>query len=142
MSSFQDILTDYEIASMQSQLRAMTRKRDNMAIDIAKIQNLPNIWSTTMIDWDDPNISSIKDSFLQLEKDITALARKLEEAEAIRNDEWDKLIARRKVNNFLKSISDEEALEYLHSIKMTTIGLIDAVRRNPNFIKETYGVVA
>ena len=141
-TTFLDIKTNSEIGAMKSRLQKMNRKRDVIAIEIAKKQNLPNLWDLSMVNWDDPNIADEKVTILQLINDINNLHWKIEEAEAINNGELDRHKAKVTVWKFLNSLEDEEKFEYLASVGMSTVGLIEAVMENPDFIQETYRVEA
>ena len=135
--SFQSITSDTEIACMKTRLRAMEHKRDNIAIDIAIDQNLPNVWSLEMIDWEqvDPITA---DTFNKIISDIGVLSDKIREAEAINDGSYEFYCAEKKVYSFLNSLTLEEASTYLKSLRLTTHGLIGEVEKNPNFISETY----
>ena len=139
--AFQEIISDRQVARMKTQLRAMEHKRDSIAVEIAILQNMPNIWTIDMIDWTDERIPAETEiEFFQLEENISELSWKIEEQEAIRDNEYDSFLARKTVYSFLNSLSDEESISYLKKIGMSTIGLVEQVRLNPNFIKETYEV--
>ena len=127
---------------MKSQLRAMQKKRDGICVEIAIIQNLPNIWDMDMVDWDDPEISHIKEPYFKIKKECSDLFWKIEEAEAIQNNDLDRFKARKTVYTFLDEIGDTKSIQYLQRIGMNTLRLVDVVLENPDFIKETYGEIA
>lgn len=138
-SFFEDIIVENpHIAQMKTQLRAMEHKRDNICIEIAIIQNLPNLWDMTMVDWDDPEISHLKEPYSQITGEISKLYWEIEELEAIILGEEDIYHARKTVYTFLDEIGHAKSLEYLQRIGMSTIALVDEVMRNPDFIKQTY----
>ena len=136
MSSFKNIYTDSELQAMKTRQRAITKERDRIAIEIAKVQNMPSIWTLDMIDWDDPKITSLKEPFHKLENQITALNDEIREAEAIRDNTYDLYCAEEKVYSFLNSMSPAEALSFLKQLGMTTHMLIGEVAANPNFLEE------
>lgn len=125
------------IGEMKTRLRAMQHKRDNLAIEVAKILNLPNVWSLDMVDWNNPLVSNYKDEIFTLEENIKDLRWKIRCEE----EPYDLLIAEKKVYAFLGNVPSEKALAYLKEMGLTTHGLIWKVRENPNFIVETYGEV-
>lgn len=135
---FITVMSDYQISQMKSRLRAMERKRDNIAIDIARMQNLPNIWTIDMIDWTDPQAKELHPAFSKLDCDITQLKWSIAEAEAIRDNTTDFFYAERAVYAFLGRLPAETALAYLKSLGLTTHGLIGKVAENPDFIGETF----
>lgn len=137
-NTFFEIKTDNEIAQMKKQYRAMQKKRDNICVEIAIIQNMPNIWDMEMVNWNDPEIQHLKEPYFQIESECSKLFWEIEEAEAIRDNEYDKFVARKKVYTFLDEIGDAKSIEYLQRIGMSTLRLVDAVLNNPDFIKETY----
>ena len=137
-NTFFEIKTDNEIAQMKKQYRAMQKKRDNICIEIAIIQNMPNIWDMEMVNWNDPEIQHLKEPYSKMERECSKLFWEIEEAEAIRDNEYDKFVARKKVYTFLDEIGDAKSIEYLQRIGMNTLRLVDAVLNNPDFIKETY----
>ena len=55
--SFETILSDSEIGQMKTKLRELQRKRENLAIHVAKTLNLPSIWTLDMVDWNNPEIA-------------------------------------------------------------------------------------
>ena len=135
--SFQSITSDTEIACMKTRLRAMELKRDNIAIDIAIDQNLPNVWSLEMIDW--TKVDDItKTTFNQVVRDISLLEDSIREAKAILDDNYDFYTAEKKVYKFLNQLDIYEAARYLKELRLTTTGLIGEVAKNPDFISETY----
>jgi len=138
--SFQPILTDSEIGEMKAHLRAMERKRDTLAIQVAKTLNLPSIWTLEMVDWNNPLITGIGDELKQLDCEINELTWDIAEAEAIQENNLDFFQAEKTVYSFLGKLSTEDALSYLKQLGLTTHGLIGKVAENPNFISETYGV--
>ena len=94
-NTFFEIKTDNEIAQMKKQYRAMQKKRDNICIEIAIIQNMPNLWDMTMVNWDDPEIQHLNEPYTKIERERSKLFWEIEEAEAIRDNEYDKFVARK-----------------------------------------------
>lgn len=137
-TSFKPLLTDEEIVNLRIEIRKLNGKRDKLAIEIAKIQNMPNRWSLEMVDWDDPNISHIKPTFMKISDEITILDEEIREAEAIRDNNYDYYTAEKKVYSFLNRLPLETAARYLKDLGMTTHALIGEVAQNPNFIGDTY----
>ncbi len=142
ITNFFEGFTDSEILAMKSQLRAKQKKRDDIAVEVAIIQNLPNIWDMEMVDWDDPEVSHLKEPYFQIKKECSDLFWKIEEAEAIQHDDLDRFKARKTVYTFLDEIGDAKSIQYLQRIGMNTLRLVDVVLENPDFIKETYGEIA
>ena len=138
ITNFFEGTTDSELHAMKSKLRAKQKKRDNIAVEVAIIQNLPNIWDMDMANWDDPEIAHLKEPYHTLKKEWSELFWEIEEAEAILNDEVELCRARKTVYTFLDEIGDAKSIEYLQRIGMSTIKLVDVVLTNPDFIKQTY----
>lgn len=137
MKPSQTIFTDAEIARMKTRLRAMEHRRDNIAISIAIEQNLPNLWSIDMIDWNSVN-DETRTKFNTLVADIADLDDEIRQATAIKEDNYNFYIAEKKVYAFLNRLSIDEVAGYLRELGLTTHGLIGEVEKNPNFISETY----
>ena len=142
ITNFFEGTTDTEILTMKSQLRAKQKKRDEIAVEVAIIQNLPNIWDMDMANWDDPQINHLKEPYFKLKNECSELYWDIEEAEAILKDEVDLFHARKTVYTFLDEIGDAKSIQYLQRIGMNTLRLVDEVLNNPDFITETYEVIA
>lgn len=136
MKSPKLVLSDRQIMARKTQLRAMERKRDKIAIEIAKILNFPSIWTINMIDWTVPEVASFKEEFCNLECQITELDWEIAEAEAVKRGDYDYFMAERKVYNKLSKIPIEDEKTLLKSLGLTKSGLIAKVADNPNFLDE------
>ena len=134
MTSTQLILTDHEIMSMKSKLHAMERKRDNIAIKIAKISNFPTIWTVDMIDWTIPEVANFKEEFTALDSEINELSWRISEAESIRDGTHEYFIAKQKVYEKCSKLTLQEEVDLLHSLGMTKLVLIETVMENPDFL--------
>lgn len=138
ITNFFEGTTDSELLAMKSQLRAKQRKRDDIAVEVAIIQNLPNIWDMDMANWDDPQISHLKEPYFKIKKECSDLYWEIEEAEAIQEGEVERFKARKTVFTFLDEIGDAKSIQYLQRIGMNSLRLVDAVLANPDFINQTY----
>lgn len=138
--SFTEIPSNHDISNMKSRRYALITKRDNLAIQVAKTLNLPNVWTLDMVDWDNPLIKGLGEDLRELDCEINELNWDIAEAEAIQENNHDYFQAEKTVYSFLGDLSPEDALTYLKGLGLTTHGLIGKVAENPNFISETYGV--
>ena len=109
-----------------------------MAIEIAKIQNLPNIWTIHMINWNDPNVKHLETDFKNLQNWINELTWEITEAEAANKGTLEFVHAERVVYRLMNKVPMETFHKYLISLGLTTHGLIGKVAENPKFIEETF----
>ena len=107
------VLSDKELRHLEHRLRTLKRKQDKL-----------------------PNKNGGR--FQKLDEEITKLHWEIEEAKAIRNNTYSRFKAERTVWTFVDNIPDKILFRYLQKIGMNTLELIDAVEKNPDFIKETY----
>lgn len=138
--SFQPVLSDSEIGEMKAHLRAMERKRDEIAITIAKTLNFPSIWTVKMINWNNPEIAHFKEEFQNLEQNIYTLTWQIEEAEATLNGTIDYFNAKVKAYGFLydnfNNFEDEIEFFMKNGLTRGMSSLIDEIYKNPDYLSE------
>ena len=138
--SFKTVLSDSEIGQLKTQLRAMKKRRDEIAINIAKILNFPNIWTMAMVDWSNPEVSHFKEEFQQLDHNINWLSWEIEEAEAIRDGTIDYFNAKVKAYGFIHdnfhSLQEEADFFAKNSLVRGMSSLIEAIYMNPDYLEE------
>jgi hypothetical protein len=138
--SFKPIITDSEILKWKSQLRAMERKRDNIAITIAKILNFPNIWTVKMVDWNNPKVSHFKEEFQTLDHNINVLAGQIAEAEAINDGTIDYHNAKLKAYGFMHdnfhSLEEEAEFFAKNGLIRGMSSLAEAIYNNPRYLED------
>lgn len=138
--SFVTILTDREIGEKKSQLRAMENKRDTLAIQVAKTLNFPSIWTTDMIDWNNPLVSELHDEFKTLDSNINRLKWEISEAEAILDGTLDYHKAKVKAYRFMadnfNNFDDEVNFFKKNNLTCGMSSLIEEVYQNPSYLEE------
>lgn len=132
------VYTETELIRMNTRLRNLKKERDSIAVKIATVQDMPELWDMSMVDWNDPNLPVSKNGFLSIEQEIDDLFWEIEEAKAIRNNTYDRFVADKEVSKFLKSLPDKVAFKYLRTIGCNALELVERVMKNPDYIKETY----
>ena len=138
--SFKPVLSDSEIGQLKTQLRSMKKRRDEIAINIAKILNFPNIWTMAMVDWNNPEVSHFKEEYQQLDHNINWLSWEIEEAEAIRDGTIDYFNAKVKAYGFIHdnfhSLQEEADFFAKNSLVRGMSSLIEAIYMNPDYLEE------
>ena len=131
-----------QLQQLETKLKHIEKKRDKIAIQIAKTLNLPNVWDMGMVDWTNPQIQDLKTTYFELEDEQTRLYWEVRELEAYMNGDIEKVTAERTVSEFLESQPIEKVFEYMKHYDLTSHRLIEKVIDNPDYIEETYGVKA
>lgn len=138
--SFKTILSDSEIGQMKSQLRAMEKKRDTLAIHVAKTLNLPSIWTLEMVDWTNPSVAGLHDEIMTLENNINKLQWEISEAEATLDGTLDYHEAKVKAHQFISdnfnNFDDEIQFFKKNNLVRGMSSLIEAVYQNPDYLRE------
>lgn len=138
--SFKQIATDSEILEWKSKQSAMQRKRDEIAITIAKILNFPNIWTVEMINWNHPKVAPFKEEFQNLDHDINTLSWQIAEAEAINNGTIDYFNAEVKAYGFMHdnfhSLEEEAEFFAKNGLIRGMSSLAEAIYNNPRYLEE------
>ena len=138
--SFVTIRTESEIGEMKSNLRRMERKRDTLAIQVAKTLNFPSIWTTDMIDWNNPLVSDLHDEFKTLDGNINRLKWEISEAEAILDGTLDYHNAKVKAYKFMadnfNNFDDEVDFFKKNNLTQGMISFIEEVYQNPDYLSE------
>lgn len=131
----------YELNQKRQTLRALNRRRDNMAAEIGyrvrdTISSYP-LWIMDQVNFDDPRLSDIKDDFFQVEEKIQELTWEVDRLEAIRDGELDRYEAKRKVYKFLRGMgSDKNQIEFLQNYHLSTTSLTEAVYMCPGLLDD------
>ena len=138
--SFETILSDSEIGQMKTKLRELQRKRENLAIHVAKTLNLPSIWTLDMVDWNNPEIAGIKPKINSLEKEINDLSWEIDRQENIKENNMDFFNAKIQANNFIKnnftSFDDEVAFYKKNGLIRGMSSFVERIVENPSYLEE------
>lgn len=138
--SFETIISDTEIGQMKTKLRTLQRKRENLAIHVAKTLNLPSIWTLDMVDWNNPEVAGIKPKINSLEKEINDLSWEIDRQESIKENNMDFFNAKIQANNFIKnnftSFDDEVEFYKKNGLLRGMSSLIDKIVKNPSYLEE------
>lgn len=127
------------LEDLRSSERAVTRKADKLAIEAANITGiLPlkqgrKFWCVTEINWDDPRLTALKETYFKCIED----ARNLRDAIG-RLENVDRYEARKKANHFLNTNfnSFEEEVAWLRKHNLNGLTLVEKILDNPNFLEE------
>ena len=134
--------TTYEgrsLEDLRSSLSAVNKKADNIANKAANITGiLPlqegrRFWCVTEINWDDPRLTELKETYFKCINDAANLRDEIG-----RLEDGDRYEARKKANLFLCTHFDsfEEEAEWLRSHGLNTLTLAEKILMNPNFLEE------
>lgn len=138
--SFETIISDTEIGQMKTKLRTLQRKRENLAIHVAKTLNLPSIWTLDLVDWNNPEVAGIKPKINSLEKEINDLSWEIDRQESIKENNMDFFNAKIQANNFIKnnftSFDDEVEFYKKNGLLRGMSSLIDKIVKNPSYLEE------
>ena len=138
--SFETIISDTEIEQMKTKLRTLQRKRDNLAIHVAKTLNLPSVWTLDMVDWNNPEVAGIKPQIDSLEKEINELSLELDYQESIKEDNMNFYNAKIQANKFVdenfNNFDDEIAFYKKNGLIRGMSSLIDMILKNPSYLDE------
>lgn len=133
-------LSDHEISRMKSQARQMLKKRDSLAIQVAKILNLPSIWTLNDVNWEDPRVHDLGEQIFQYDIDLCKLNKEISKQQAIRDGELDYYNAKEKAYQFIEehfTNFDEEVEFYRkNNMEMGISTFTDRLYHNPDYITE------
>jgi len=138
--SFEVILSDREIGQMKTRLRALEKRRDTLAIHVAKTLNLPNIWTLDMVDWSNPEVAAIKPEINSVDKQINELSWDIDRAESIRDNNMDYYNAKVKAYDFMAenftNFNDEVTFFKKNGLVRGMSSLTEMILKNPNYLEE------
>ena len=138
--SFEVILSDREIGQMKTRLRALEKRRDTLAIHVAKTLNLPNIWTLEMVDWSNPEVAGIKPEIDTVDKQINELSWDIDRAESIRDNNMDYYNAKVKAYDFMAenftNFDDEVTFFKKNGLVRGMSSLTEMILKNPNYLEE------
>ena len=128
------------LEDLKSSKRAVTRKMDDLTQQAAIITGiLPltpgrKFWCVTEINWDDPKLNGLRETYFKLAKTVS----NLEDAIAnLEEDNIQRYEASKKANQFLCSFDSwEEEAKWLKEHGLNTISLTEKILENPNFLAE------
>lgn len=129
------------LEDLKSSKRAVIRKMDDITQQAAIITGiLPltpgrKFWCVTEINWDDPNLKGLRETYFKLAKTVS----NLEDAIAnLEEDNIQRYEASKKANQFLvESFESWEAeAKWLKEHGLNTISLTEKILENPNFLAE------
>lgn len=127
--------TDREISEMNISLRALNSKRDKISLAIAEKLGVKGFYGLCQLDLNDPRVIELRDELYDVEAKIDDLFWKIDEAEAIREDDYERHLARKQCNEFLGNLG-KEANSFLIRNNLTTITLVEKVLQYPDFLKK------
>lgn len=138
--SFETIISDTEIGQMKTKLRILQRKRDTLAIHVAKTLNLPSIWTLEMVDWNNPKVAGIKPEITTLEKQINTLSREIDYQESIKDNNIDffnaEIQAKKFINENFTNFDDEVEFYKKNGLIRGMSSFIERIVKNPSYIDE------
>jgi len=138
--SFETIVTDREIGQMKTRLRALERKRDTLAIHVAKTLNLPNIWTLDMVDWNNPEVASIKPEIDTLDNQINELSWEIDRQESLQDGNIDYFNAKVKAHDFIQqnftNFDDEAEFYQKNNLVRGMSSLTQEILENPDYLEE------
>ncbi|WP_296882249.1 hypothetical protein [uncultured Methanobrevibacter sp.] len=132
--------TSHEIMDKKSTLRALTLKRDKLAMEIGHCvkDTIPSypFWTMDQINFDDPRLADMKDKFSDVETKISNLSWEVDRLEAIQKGELPRHEARVKAYNFLGKLTDKQATNFLKRYQLTTVSLTEACLIDPTLVDD------
>ena len=131
--------TDSEVSEMKSSLRALQYKRDKISLEIAETLEVSGFYVLSQLNLNDPRVVTLRDQLYTVESKMDKLYWDIEEAEAVRDNEYEHYLARKQCSKFLGALGDKAANSFLKQHGLTTITLVEAVLENPDFLKEHDG---
>ena len=138
--SYETIMSDREIGQLKTQLRALTRKRDSLAIHVAKTLNLPSIWTLYMVDWSNPEVAAIKPEIDAIDQKINDLSWEVSRQEALKDGNIDYFNAKVKANAFVNenftNFDDEVAFYKKNNLVRGMSSLTEMILDNPSYLDE------
>ena len=138
--SFETIISDSEIGQMKTKLRELQRKRENLAIHVAKTLNLPSIWTLDMVDWNNPEVAGIKPKINSLEKEINDLSWEIDRQESIKENNMDFFNAKIQANKFINenftSFDDEVEFYKKNGLLRGMSSFVERIVENPSYLEE------
>lgn len=134
------VMTDRELSEMNTSLRALTTKRDKLSVEIAEKLGVTGFYGLCQLDLNDPRVTSLRDELYEVEAKIDKLFWEIDEAESIREDDYERHLARKQCTKFLGALGDKAANEFLIQNNLSTITFVEEVLKNPDFIKEKYSL--
>ena len=138
--SFVEIKTDREIGQMKTRLRAMQRKRDTLAIHVAKTLNLPSVWTLEMVDWSNPEVTGIGAEINTLDSQINELEWTISKQEAMKDGKLDYFNAKVKAYDFINrnfnTFEDEVEFFKRNGLVRGLSSLTERIVENPDYLEE------
>ena len=129
-------IDESELIDKKSTLRALTLKRDNLAIEMASKLGLTGFFSINQINFDDPKISDIKDDFQEVVSKIGFYSWEVDRLEAIHDGELPRHHAKVKVYAFLGRLGNDKATNFLKVHRLSTVTLTEAVLLCPQLLED------
>ena len=133
--------TSTELEQKIQTLRALSRRRDDMAAEIGyrvqdTISSYP-LWIMEQVNFDDPRLADIKDKFFRIEEKISKLTWEVDRLEAIENGELPRHEAKVKVYEFLRGMGeDKNQISFLQTYSLSTTSLTEAVLICPGLLDD------
>ena len=138
--SFETIISDTEIGQMKTKLRTLQRKRENLAIHVAKTLNLPSVWTLDMVDWSNPEVANIKPQIDSLEKQINELSNEIDRQESIKDNNMDffnaKIQANKCINENFTNFDDEVEFYKKNGLLRGMSSFVERIVENPSYLEE------
>ena len=134
------------LEDLRSSLRAINHRLDSIRMEAANITGiLPlkperKIWTADEIQWDDPKLADIKDTYFELCETASKLTHHVSELEAKKSGNLTVWKAKQKGEIFLRihfhSIEEEKRFFEKNNLHRGMSSLTEAILTNPNFLDE------
>lgn len=145
MSSLQTIfemetVTSTEVINAKSTANIYEKRRDTLAMEIAKRLQLPKpgnkFWTIDEVNWNDPRIADIKDDFHKANSQMIKWQWESSRLQAIHENHLPRHEAKVKAYKFLGKLSDEQAINFLKTHHLTTTTLTEAILLCPRLLDD------
>jgi len=129
------------LEDLRSSYRAIGKKLDNLRMDAAiMVGILPlapgrRVWVADEIDWDDPKLDQLRETFFSLLNKHHRLEIEIGRREALRDNNYPRWLAEREAYGWLNILGDESN-DWLIEHGLTTVTLTEKILRNPKFLEE------
>ncbi|WP_407415732.1 hypothetical protein [Methanobrevibacter sp.] len=133
------------LEDLRSSLRAINHRCESIRMDAAVIVGiLPlkpgrKIWTADEIQWDDPKLAHLKDTYFELCDTASKLLRHVSELEAKKSGNLSVWKAKQKGEIFLRihfhSIEEEKEFFEKNNLHRGMSSLTEAILSNPNFLE-------
>lgn len=127
------------LEDLKTNLRGVNRRIDSIKMQAATIEGR-TFWVDEKIDWNNPKLDHLKETYFELVKKSQELTKITSEMEAIKDGEIETWKANQKGLEFIKEHfpTFEEEVEFYRKNNLTRgrMSLRDAILNNPNYLRE------